>query len=100
MLSGSLTVGGKKDTTWFNACLLNSDCYVAQCDGHTTPSHSLNSLKLILPCPIVTLNKAAGNVSLDCTCFLLPCIFIKIPDAAAVAPLFHNVRRDCKGKHM
>lgn len=69
-------------------------------DGHTTASHSLNSPKLILPCPIVALNKATGNVSLDCTCFLLPCIFIKNPDAAAVAPLFHNVSRDCKGKHM
>lgn len=56
--------------------------------------------KIILHCPIVTLNKTVGNVSLDCTCFLLPCIFIKKPDAAAGALPFHNVREDYKGKHM
>ena len=74
--------------------------YLGLSDGHTPPGHSLNSLKIILQCPIVTLNKAVGNVSLDCTCFLLPWIFIKNPDAAAGAPPFHNVRKDCKGKHM
>lgn len=59
-----------------------------------------STLKIILQYPIVALNKAVGNVSLDCTCFLLPCIFIKNPDATAGAPPFHNVRKDCKGKHM
>lgn len=69
-------------------------------DGHTPLHHSHDSLKIILPCLIVALNKALGKVSLDCTCFLLPCIFIKKPDGAAGAPLLYNVRKDCKGKHM
>lgn len=85
---------------WADSRLYISGWYLGLSDGHTSPSHSLNSLKLIHPCPIVALNKAVGNVSLDCTCFLLPCIFIKSPDAAAGAPPFHNVRKDCKGKHM
>lgn len=69
-------------------------------DGHTPLRHSHDSLKIILQCLIVALNKAVGKVSLDCTCFLLPCIFIKNPDTAAGAPPLYNVRKDCKGKHM
>lgn len=69
-------------------------------DGHAPLHHSHDSLKIILQCLIVALNKARGKVSLDCTCFLLPCIFIKKLDAAAGAPLLYNVRKDCKGKHM
>lgn len=85
---------------WIDASLHASGWYLGLSDGHTPPRHSLDSLKIILQCLIVALNKAVGNVSLNCTCFLLPCIFIKNPDAAAGAPPFHNVRRDCKGKHM
>lgn len=72
------------------------------CNGQTPPCHSHDSRKKkkVLWCLIVALYKAEGNVSLDCTCFLLPCIFIKNPDAAAGAPLLYNVKKDCKGKHM
>lgn len=74
---------------------------LVQTCGQTPLCHSHDSLKkIVLRCLIVALYKAVGNVSLDCTCFLLPCIFIKNPDAADGAPPLYNVRKDCKGKHM
>lgn len=53
--------------------------------GSTMPFTWLTK-EIVVPCLIVALYKAAGNVSLDCTCFLLPCIFIKTPRCCSWGP--------------